>query len=191
MNERVSLGDILYSFLKIALSSFGGGLSAWAQREFVDSKKWLTDEEFLSALALCRILPGPNMVNFAASLGTRMRGLSGAVAALAGLLVIPFFFVIAAGTLYKQYQHIAYLQPAMAGIAAAAAGMSIGMGLKLASRLTFTIQSFLIIAVTFLAIGIFRYPLLTVVAILVPISIIIASVSSHYLLKKGTRDESH
>ena len=76
--QPVSLSALALAFLKIALSSLGGGLSAWALRVIVEERRWLTEEQFLAALTICRILPGPNQVNMAVYVGTRLRGLPGA-----------------------------------------------------------------------------------------------------------------
>ncbi len=102
--NNISLWNIAVSYLKISLSSFGGGLSAWAQIVIVEERKWLTDEEFLSAFALCRLLPGPNQINFAIYIGLRLRGLIGALTALAGLIILPFFFVVTLGIAYFHYK---------------------------------------------------------------------------------------
>jgi len=60
-----TLGELASCFLQIALSSFGGGLSAWTRRLVVEQRQWLNDEQFLSALTIARLFPGPNQVNMA------------------------------------------------------------------------------------------------------------------------------
>ena len=75
----------LAAFLKIAMASLGGGLSAWALRVIVEQRRWLNEEEFLAAYTICRILPGPNQVNMAVYVGDPFGGLRGALAAVAGL----------------------------------------------------------------------------------------------------------
>lgn len=174
--QRVSLLDIAAAYLRISLSSFGGGLSAWAQLVVVDQRKWLTDEEFLSAMALSRVLPGPNQVNLAVYVGSRLRGIAGCLAALAGLIVIPFVIVLLMGIAYFKYQYLTGVQAALRGMAAVAVGMTLGMGLKLALRFSFTCWTVLIMAVSFIAIGILRWPLLPVLAVLIPLSIGLARV---------------
>ncbi|MDR3591093.1 MAG: chromate transporter [Negativicutes bacterium] len=168
---RVSLWDIATGYLRISLSSFGGGLSAWAQLIVVDQRKWLTDEEFLSAMALSRVLPGPNQVNLAVYVGSRLRGVSGCAAALAGLIAIPFIIVLLMGIAYFNYQYLSGVQSALRGMAAVAVGMTLGMGLKLALRHSFTLWSILIMAASFITIGVLRWPLIPVLAVLVPLSI--------------------
>ena len=76
--EKVSLFELAWTFNHIALASFGGGLSAWSREVLVVEKKWMGEEEFLSAMTMCRILPGANQVNMAVFVGTKMAGIPGA-----------------------------------------------------------------------------------------------------------------
>ena len=77
-HENVSLFDLAWTFNHIALASFGGGLSAWSREVLVVEKEWMGEEEFLSAMTMCRILPGANQVNMAVFVGTKMKGVAGA-----------------------------------------------------------------------------------------------------------------
>src|SRR6195952_6043482 len=90
---RASLPQIALAFNHIALASFGGGLSAWSREVLVVEKKWMGEEEFLSAMTMCRILPGANQVNMAVFTGTKMRAVAGAVAAVVGLCFMPLVIV--------------------------------------------------------------------------------------------------
>src|SRR3954468_19508434 len=74
---RVSLVELALTFNHIALASFGGGLSAWSREVLVVEKQWLGEAEFLSAMTMCRVLPGANQVNMAVFAGSKMRGLAG------------------------------------------------------------------------------------------------------------------
>ena len=130
-------------------------------------------------MALCRILPGPNMVNFAVYLGSRLRGIPGVVAAFCGLLIVPFLLVVALGILYFSYRQTLMFQPILTGVAAAAAGMTIGLGIKMLLRQTFGLSAILIAALAFLLIGIFRLPLLFVLAMLIPASVLMVRRKNH------------
>ncbi len=70
-----SLWELVLAFNQIALASFGGGLSAWSREIVVVEKKWMHEEEFLSAATMCRILPGANQVNMAVFIGTKFHGI--------------------------------------------------------------------------------------------------------------------
>ena len=113
------------------MSGFGGALP-WTRRMFVEQKKWLTAEEFNDAYALCQLLPGPNIVNFAAVFGSRMRGAAGALAAWSGFLLVPFTVMVAAAIFYRHYGDMQAVRGVLAGIAPAAAGLLIATAAKMA-----------------------------------------------------------
>src|SRR5262245_66468225 len=79
-----SLLELALTFNHIALASFGGGLSAWSREVIVVEKGWMAEEEFLSAITMCRILPGANQVNLAVFVGAKFRGGGGAIGAVGG-----------------------------------------------------------------------------------------------------------
>ena len=54
---RVGLGEIAFAFNHMALASFGGGLSAWSREIVVVRKQWMGEEQFLSAMTMCRPRP--------------------------------------------------------------------------------------------------------------------------------------
>jgi len=87
---KVSLFELAWTFNHIALASFGGGLSAWSREVLVLEKHWMGEEEFLSAMTMCRILPGANQVNMAIFTFTKTNPLI--VVAAAG--VIGYFGVV-------------------------------------------------------------------------------------------------
>lgn len=178
------LWDIAIGYLKISMLSFGGGLTAWAHTVIVEERNWLTDAEFLSALAFCRVLPGPNQVNLAVYVGTLLRGVNGALAALTGLIIIPFVAVLGAGIIYFKFQHILVVESVLRGMAIVAVGMTAGMGLKMSLRYSFALWSILIGGAIFFSIGILRWPLVPVLAVSIPISIGLAWFSNRNNTKK-------
>lgn len=124
---RPTLLELALAFNRIALESFGGGLSAWSREILVRERGWVTDEQFLSASTICRILPGANQVNMAVFLGMRLHGVGGAIAAVTGLTLVPVILVLAAGALYLRYRDVPQLQSFMHGMAAAAIGLTLSM----------------------------------------------------------------
>lgn len=167
----VTLFNIFRVFLWIGLFSFGGGLIPWIQREIVTTRGWMTNEDFLPGVALSQVLPGVNSTNLAVFIGQHLRGLAGAATALFGLLTAPFIIMLVVVATYQQIFGIKWLQVAMAGIAAAAIGMIMRTGMIAAQAALGSALSISVMVVTFIAIGVFRFPLLWVVAIITPLSI--------------------
>jgi chromate transporter len=169
--RRVSLIDLALTFLKIAMVSLGGGMSAWALRVLVEERRWLTEEEFLGALTLCRVLPGANQVNLAVHVGTRYRGVAGATAALAGLTLVPLLIVLVLGGLYFRHQQVPALKDSMSGLIAAAAGMTLAVAVRLAGQYRRDPVALGLAVAAFIGMAVLRWPLLVVLGVLAPIGL--------------------
>ncbi|MEO1779394.1 MAG: chromate transporter, partial [Pseudomonadota bacterium] len=77
-------------FGRIGVLSFGGPAAqiALMHDNLVERHKWLTEQQYLRALSLCMLLPGPEAMQLATYAGWRLRGTAGGL--LAGLLfVVP------------------------------------------------------------------------------------------------------
>ena len=112
-------------FFKIGLFTFGGGMSMlpMLQKELVESKKWLTEEEILNYFAIGQCTPGIIAVNVATFCGYKRAGLSGAIVSTIGI-VCPSLIVITliAGSI-SRFSEIAWIQRAMKGVYVAVAAL--------------------------------------------------------------------
>jgi chromate transporter len=170
----VSLFALYRLCFVVGLFSFGGGLTAWFHREVVQVRGWMTDDEFFSGYSLSQILPGVNSTNMAVYIGQHLRGALGATTALLGLLTGPFVIVIAAASVYHQLVGLPGFAAIMGGVAAAAVGMVFRMGMTSARGSIRHIPSLAVLAATFVAVGIMQWPLVPVLAVLMPLSIAMA-----------------
>ena len=96
----VALGQIFRVFLIAGAVSFGGGVVAYLREYLVRASHWLSDEDFMSALEISETLPGLNSVNIAVITGDDLRGVPGAAAAVAGLMLPGAVFVMVLGVAY-------------------------------------------------------------------------------------------
>lgn len=173
--QPVPLTAIYKAFFWIGVFSFGGGLIPWIQREVVTARNWMKNEDFYPGVALAQVLPGVNSTNLAVFIGQHLRGLIGALTALVAMLTGPFFVMLAATAFYQQILGIKPLQIAMTGIAAAAIGMILRTGIGAVQiSIKSGAMSIAIMLATFVAIGVMKWPLIWVVAIMTPLSIAIA-----------------
>jgi chromate transporter len=164
--------ELFAAFLRMTMLSFGGA-TAWVQRVLVDEKGWLTHEEFAEELALCQVLPGPNMTNIAVILGARFRGWRGALTAVTALIVPPAICVTVIAALFAYLGTFAAVRGALAGLAAAAAGLFVVLLFKLLRVLVtgYPREAWLIAAISFAAVAFGGLPLALVLVILGPVSI--------------------
>lgn len=122
--------DLFWSFTWLALQGFGGVLAV-VQRELVEKKRWMTNEEFVEDWAVAQILPGPNVVNLSIMIGDRYFGLRGALAALGGMLTVPLLLVLVLAVIYANFSSQPEVAGALRGMGAVAAGLIAGVGIKL------------------------------------------------------------
>lgn len=164
------LRELFVGMLQVALSAFGGGLSAWSQRIVVEQRRWMTNEQFLTGLTVARLFPGPNQINMAVYIGAQFRGLRGAVAALAGMLLVPFTLLMALGVAYFWLHELPAVDRVLAGVVAAAAGMALSMGFKILDEYWKDPVALLLAAGVFVAMVFFHVRLIPVVLITGPLA---------------------
>ena len=153
-------GDLTRVFGRIGLLSFGGPAAqiALMHDALVEREKWLTEEQYLRALSLCMLLPGPEAMQLATYAGWRLRGVPGGL--LAGLLfVVPGALVILALAMgYIRYGQLPVVQAAFLGIKAAVVVIVLQALLRLGNKALTTSAAWILAATAFGALFIFGLP---------------------------------
>lgn len=172
-SEKVSLVALFLEFLLIGAVSFGGGIVAYEKILLTEKKKWLSQDEFMAALAISQTMPGLNSVNLAILAGDKLRGSLGAFVAMLGLILPGSLFVMIAGYAYTEGQDHPIVNLLLAGIAACATGLLAAITYKLGADLFKQIRPLLIIVTTFILMSVLHLSLVLVLLIMVPIAIAI------------------
>jgi chromate transporter len=165
-------------FLLVGMLGFGGVLP-WARRMMVDVRGWVSDQEFTELLSLGQLLPGPNVVNLSVVYGARCHGPTGSILAVTGLMAVPLVAVLALVALYDHFGHLQTVTQALSGVSAAAAGLVLGTGLRLALTMDRRGWMIALVALTFAAIALLRLPLLAVLGGLIPLGVALGYRSMH------------
>ena len=155
---------------QVALSSFGGGLSAWSERIVVEERQWMNKEEFITGLTVARLFPGPNQINMAVYIGSRFRGLTGAMAALSGILFLPFSVLMLLGLGYYYLHETMAVDRVLAGVITASAGMALSMGFKIAGAYSRDPAAMVLAAASFIAMSVFHVRLVPLVLVAGPLA---------------------
>lgn len=195
--RKVGLIELFLVFSQLGLSSFGGGVTAWVHRAFVERRGWLTQTEFAAQMALARIMPGANVVNLAVLVGERLRGARGAIAAALGLLAGPSLAVVALAIVYRRFAGAMVLHSALEGAAAAAIGLLIGMGVQAGANIVCaeaksgrrsirSLGAVAILAAMFVLVGLLRYRMVPVVLCLAPLSIALSLLTIRHAAHRPT-----
>ena len=108
------------SLLKVGLFGFGGGIGMLAilRAECVKNKKYITDDDLSTAVAMGQMLPGPFIPNYCEYIGYHLFGLKGALAAAGALLLPSFLLMIVLSWFYLSYQSLPGVTQIFKGIGA-------------------------------------------------------------------------
>ena len=146
VEKKVSLADLFYTFAKIGLTGFGGGMAivALTERICVKEKGWINDEEFMHGLAFGQIL-GPFSLNVSTFVGHHVRGIRGGIVAAVGFILPSFLLVSLFSWLYFTFHKLPQLQAALKGtnpvVIALILVVAIDMGRKQIKGLNSTIMA--------------------------------------------------
>ena len=137
-NTKASLLQIFFSFLKMGAVLIGGGyaLLPILEEEIVKKRGWAKSEEMADFYALAQLLPGVIAMNTAMLVGQRLRGFKGNLAASFGLIFVPFVMISIYAILYATANDIPIVVKVLNGLRPAAAGMVLGMGIKMFFNVT-------------------------------------------------------
>jgi len=124
--------QILFYFMYVGTFVFGSGLSIvpFLQNAVVYEYHWLTEKQFLDAVAVGLITPGP-MVVTVAFIGYLVAGMMGAVMAAIGIFLPCYLFVIFLAPHYRRLLKYVSIKLFVTGIISAASGAIFGAAIKL------------------------------------------------------------
>jgi chromate transporter len=106
ISRTATLGGLFLSFLKIGLTGFGGGFAVLLQIRtiVVAERRWLSEHDFVEALALGQSLPGTAAGNAVTYVGYRLRGWRGAGVSLSGFILPSMLMMIALAIFYDRFR---------------------------------------------------------------------------------------
>lgn len=133
MKKLKSLFNLFITLFKIGLFTFGGGYAMIAvlQRELVERKKWIEQEEFLDLIAIAESTPGPIAINSATYIGYKVAGVLGSVFATLGMVLPSFIIIYLISLVFDKFLSFVFVQYAFRGIQACIAFLILSAGFKM------------------------------------------------------------
>lgn len=151
--------QILLFFTKASLFVFGSGLAIvpFLHGGIVLERHWLTEQQFIDAVAVAMITPGPVVITVG-FIGYIVHGWSGAVAAALGVFLPVYLVVVIAGPFYKKFADNPQLRAFVQGVTAAATGAIAGATIVLARRSVTDVPTILIAIISLLLLFKWKIP---------------------------------
>jgi len=149
-----SLGPMAVFFAKAGAFTFGSGLAIvpFLHQGLVSDHHWLTEQQFVDAVAMGLISPGP-VVIMATFAGYLVYGLTGALVATAAVFLPVYLFVVVPGGFIRRHEQHPRLQGFVKGATAAAAGAIAGAAIVIAEQVIATASS---VAIAVVALALLR-----------------------------------
>lgn len=115
---RASLGELFALFFQLGATAFGGPAAhvAMMQREVVERRRWLDDQEFLDLLSVANLIPGPTSTELAIHIGWQRRRLAGSIVAGAAFIVPAMALSMACGWAYLSYGALPQVSALLYGV---------------------------------------------------------------------------
>jgi chromate transporter len=157
--EPVLLAQILWFFTKAGAFVFGSGLAIvpFLYGGVVQQHHWLTDHQFLDAVAVAMLTPGPVVITVA-FIGYLVASFPGAVAAAVGVFLPVYLFVVIPYPYFDRISANPQVKAFVNGVTAAAAGAIAGACFVLARRAIFDLPTAAIALAALAVVWRFRVP---------------------------------
>lgn len=150
--KRKKLLPLFLTFLKIGGFTFGGGYAMIPiiQREIVEKKKWITDDDILEIIAIAESTPGPIAINSATFVGYRVAGFWGAFVATFGVVLPPFCIIFAISFVLRQFSELRAVKYAFWGIRAGVLALICKALWSMYKKVDKNVLAYIVMAVAFI-----------------------------------------
>jgi chromate transporter len=151
------LAKIFFTFGGMSLMLFGGAyvFIPLIQEVVVEGHGWVSQQEFIDAVAMGQVTPGPILVS-AAFVGLKIAGLAGALAATLGIYLPSALLMIASSRVLEHIKRSAVIRSALRGVRPAVVGMIFAAGVVIGKTAAPVWVSIVIFAAALLALLRFR-----------------------------------
>jgi len=157
--------SLFITFFKIGAFTFGGGYAMipLIQKEVVENKKWITDDDILEIIAIAESTPGPIAINSATFVGYRVCGFWGSFFATLGVVLPSFIIILAISFVLNEFQNITAVKYAFNGIRAGVLALLLKALWTMYKKCPKGIVSYIIMAGGFILTAFLDVPVLIVI----------------------------
>ncbi len=138
-------------FARVGCFTFGGGYAMlpMLQRELVDKKGWITEQEIMDYYAIGQLTPGVIAVNVATFVGYKRKGVIGGIVATLGMIFPPLVIIMVIAALIQNFADLYVVKCAFAGIRVAVLALIVQTIVKMVKAGVKDVFTVLILIVTF------------------------------------------
>jgi len=175
--REVEYLELFISFAKIGVLTFGGGYAMlpMLQRELVDRRKWVQEEDILDYFAIGQCTPGIIAVNTATFVGRARKGVPGAICATLGIVFPSLVIITVLAAFLSNFAELAAVKNAFAAIRVCVCVLVINSVIKLLKKTVVDVPTGIIFAAVVICSTVFSISPVIYVVICAVLGIVIKS----------------
>ena len=183
--------DLFLTFSKIGLFTFGGGYAMipLIENVCVTKKEWITHEEMMNITVVAESTPGPIAINCATYVGSKKKGIWGAVAATLGVTLPSFLIILMISFFIDRFLEIKWVASAFKGIKIAVGILILDAAVKMIVKMKKKALSIIILSAAFIAMMLINAFALRVSTIVLMLASALAGLFV-YLIKRHKNKEA-
>lgn len=154
------LFTIYFAFFKVGAFTFGGGLAMMPmlQKELIEKKQWLTEEELIDYYAVGQSTPGIIAVNVATFVGYKRTGILGGIFGTLGIISPSLIIIMILANLINSISDYPIVQKALTGINVAVAALLTSVIINFAKKTIKNVWNAIFMLISFLLIFALKVP---------------------------------
>lgn len=152
MKKLKKLFEIFLVFFRIGAFTFGGGYAMipLIQKETVENKKWITDDDILEIVAIAESTPGPIAINSSTFVGYRVAGFWGAFFGTLGTVLPSFTIILVISFVLKEFGDLKAVKYAFEGIRAGVLALIIKALVTMYKKAPKNLVAYIVMALSFI-----------------------------------------
>ncbi len=181
-NKFLTCLKLFITFFKIGAFTFGGGLAMipFIERETADKHKWIDKEDLLDIVVIAESTPGPIAINSATFVGYKTAGVFGSACATFGVVLPSFLIILLLSFCLDKVITLKPVAYALWGIRAGVLALIAKSFWSLFKQTKKNAFAFVMMALAFLAVSIFKLDVIIIVA-----SAAALGIAAYFISKKG------
>ena len=161
------LWQLFLTFFKIGAFTFGGGYAMipLIQREAVERRHWVSDEDILEIIAIAESTPGPIAINAATFVGYKTRGFWGAFCATFGVVLPSFVIITLISFVLQEFESLRVVKYAFFGIRAGVLALILKALWSMFQKSPRGVVSYAVMALAFVLVAVLKADVIVVIAL--------------------------
>ena len=189
-NKFIRFCDLFIAFFKIGAFTFGGGLAMMPmmQRELIQNRNWLTEDELIDYYAVGQSTPGIIAANVATFVGYKQFGVLGGIIATLGIVTPSLIIIMILATLINSINEFPLVQKALKGINVAVAALLTQVIVNFSKKTIKKWQHAVFMIITFLLIFLFKIPSFIFILIGITTGVILTGINTKWGKNIGEKE---